>query len=310
MTTPGAPLQLVSPVSPFTLSEYGLSSVVNWQTPENDRWQGGVKWEPLCVTGATTVSPCITGAPVIDPPAKSATWEHLVRGAYSFTVVTEIDCSPVGEWDRIIELAAAGLTQAEAFQVERVFQSGIAANGKVIYPNLTTAGPTFHPIDTSILMQPAGIVVSGAPLDVVEGLGVLETAVRNCYQGGRPVIHVTPAVAVELFAQHQLFRQGTQIKTQLGSLVAVGDGYQHLTPTGGAATAGTSFMYATGAIFGYRGPLRILGTNTEAFDRAENTLKRIAERQVLLGWDCCLAAVLVTLGGEHAGAVGTAGPAT
>lgn len=310
----GSPFQLVTPDNPFIPSDFGLASVVNWQIVDNERWVGGVKWEPVCVTGsAATVSPCITGAPVIDTPAKVPTWFHSLRGARSFTVHSEIDCSPVGWWDRAVSDAAAGFTQSEAWQTERVFQTGTAAGlTNLILPNLTTTGPISDPIDSSILLQPASTVISGAPIDVVEGLGRLEQAISgNCYAGGKPIIHMPIQIAEQLAAEGMFKTQGPKLFTTLGTPVAVGAGYNPAAGPGGTtAPTGAGWMYATGQIFGYRSAIKLLGTNTDALDRAENTLKRIAERNVLLGWDCCLAAVLVTLGGEYAGLYGTAGPAT
>lgn len=315
----GSPFVLVKPVNPWTPSEFGLASVVNWQQSDSERWVGGVKWEPVCVTGAnTTLSPCVTGAPVIDTPAKAPTWSYLLRGARSFTVFSEIDCSPVGSWDEAIERASAGLTQAEAWQVERVFQTGVAAGfASIVYPNLTVTGPISDPIDSTILLQPASTIISGSPLDVVEALGRLEQAISgNCYAGGRPTIHVPLQIAAEMVAR-QLVERSTgpngpalRTKTQ-GSLVAVGDGYLPSAGPGGTTPpAGSGWMYATGSLFGYRSTIKLLGTNKDALDRSENTLKRIAERHVLIGWDCCLTAILVTLGGEPAGLFNTAGPAT
>jgi hypothetical protein len=316
----GSPFVLVKPASPFIPSDFGLSSVVDWQVPDGnvgERWQMGVKWEPTCITGAaTTLSPCVTGD-VIDTPAKAPTFANVVRGARPFTVYSEIDCSPVG-WEQLaVERAAKGLTQGEQWQVERTFQTGVAAGfTNIVLPNLTTTGPVFDSLDTTILLQPASTVISGAAIDVVEGLGRLVQAISgNCYAGGRPIIHVPLHIGEELVAEGLVERvsgpNGPMLKTKTGYPVGVGAGYnQAAGPGGTTAPTGTGWMFATGAIFGYRGQLRILGTTSEALDRSENTLKRIAERQVLLGWDCCLAAVLVTLGGELAGLYGTAGPAT
>lgn len=303
MTRPGTAMPLIYPVNPWAPLDYGLASVVTWQTATDERWINGVRWEPVCATGNTTVSPCITGTTAIDPPAKAATWSHQTRGAYSFTVYSEIDCSPPGWWDLAQERAAAGLTEVEAWQVERVFQTGQAAGvSNLILPNLTTTGTIFHPIDSSVLMQPSTLTVTGAVLDVVEGLGRLEQALADCYRGGRGVIHVPIQVVNELAAQHLITARGTQLRTTIGNLVAVGAGYTPTIGPGGATpAAGTAWMFGTGTMFGYRSELKIPGSNRESLDRSENTLRRIAERHVLIGWDCCLIAVLVTLGGEPAG---------
>lgn len=317
MTTPGSPYVLVTPTNPWTPLDFGLASVITWQTmtvdgpigpdglPQqtvDERWIGGIRYEAFCASGNTTVSPCITGD-VIDVPPKAATWERQTRGARSFTVYSEIDCSPVGFWERAQELAALGLTQAEAYQMERTFQTGTAATvPNLILPNLTTTGEIFDPIDARVLLQPASTTVTGAVLDIVEALGRLEAAMADCYAGGRGVIHVPVQVANAMAAQHLVTARGTQLRTTIGNLVAVGAGYlPNLGPGGVTAAAGTGWMYATGTMFGYRSGLKLVGTNRESLDRANNTLKRIAERHFVIGWDCCLLAIAVTLGGEGAG---------
>lgn len=311
----GSPYQLVTPNSPFIPSPYGLSSVVNWQETADDRWQMGVKWEPVCVTGAgSTVSVCITGSQ-ITVPDKTPTWSQLTRGARPFTVFSEIDCSPVGWWERFEERAAQGLTQAEAWQVERTFQTGLAAGiTNMVLPNLTATGPISDAGDSSILLQPATVLISGAQaVDIVEGIGRLEQALSgNCYAGGTPVIHIPVQIAAELASEAMLEVRGPRLTLKhSGSWVAVGAGYNPAYGPGGiTAAAGQTWIFATGQIFGYRGRVNLIGNATQSFDRSENTMKRIAERTVLLGWDCCLAAINVTLGGEYAGLYGTAGPAT
>ena len=303
--------QLVNPVNPYTPLPYGLASAVNWQdTP--DRWEGGIQWESVCATGSATISPCITGAPPLDPPAKAATWDHTWRGARPFTIFSEVDCSPVGwTWEQARANAAQGFLNGEAFQLERVFQTGtipgVAAG--IIMPNLTTAGPV---TDTAqlprVLLQPASVVVSGAGVDVVEGLGILENQLGTCYQGGRGLIHVPLRLASALQAQYLLEERNGVLYTEAGNKVVLGAGYDAgYGPGGVTAPAGFGWMYATGPVFGWRSELRPLGSDpSEVMDRAENTWKLITERTVVLGWDCCLAAVLVTLGGEPAGVFGTA----
>lgn len=304
------PYQEVRPVNPFTPLPYGLASAVNWQTTA-DRFEGGIQWESVCATGSVTIDPCITGAPPLDPPAKSATWDHTMRGARPYTIFSEIDCSPVGwSWDKARSDSMQGFLNAESYQMERVFQTGSVPgipNG-IILPNLTSAGPV---IDTAflpnVLLQPASFVVSGA-VDVVEGLGLLEQHLGNCYQGGQGVIHVPLRLASALQAQYELVPRNGVLYTEAGNKVVLGAGYSPtIGPAGTVTPAGFGWMYATGPVFGWRSPVRMLGNSpADVLDRAENTQRIITERTVVLGWDCCLLAVLVTLGGEPAGVVNSA----
>jgi hypothetical protein len=65
-----------------------------------------------------------------------------------------------------------------------------------------------------------------------------------------------------------------------------------------------AWIYGTGPVFGYRGmepgpdgQLTDQYDIRDWLDRSENTMKVIAERTYLLGYDCCLFAVAVSLGG-------------
>jgi hypothetical protein len=53
-------------------------------------------------------------------------------------------------------------------------------------------------------------------------------------------------------------------------------------------------MYMTPPIFGYRSDVRTF-PRVETMDRSVNTVFAIAERNYLLGYDCCLHAVPVAL---------------
>ena len=85
------------------------------------------------------------------------------------------------------------------------------------------------------------------------------------------------------------------LRTLAGNLVVPGVGYTGSSPAGAAPAAGTSWIYATGAVFGFRSAVSVRefpGT----FDRAENTVRMIASRRYLFGFECCHYAALVILG--------------
>lgn len=296
----------ITPVNPYTPQPYGLASAVNWQMPTDNRWMGGAFWRSICGQSTSILEECIPNAEQ-NQASKAATFAQGYRGARAFTVYSELDCSPVGSWDQLQQLAAQGLVQSEAYEVERIFQTGDIPGTTVdVYPNLTLAAATESTL--GFTLQPSTILVSGG-FDVVEGLGRLEKAISGvpvtgspCWPAGQAVIHIPLRLASAFAAQHLLEKDGPRLRTPAGNLVVIGSGYNEaIGPTGTATPAGYGWIFATGPIFGYRGPANPIGNMVEMFDRANNTSKVIIERTVLLGYDCCLAAALVSLGGEPAG---------
>jgi hypothetical protein len=85
------------------------------------------------------------------------------------------------------------------------------------------------------------------------------------------------------------------LRTLAGNLVVPGVGYTGSSPAGTAAAAGTAWIYATGAVFAYRSEV-FARPFPSTFDRSENTVKYLASRTYLFGFDCCHLAALVNLG--------------
>lgn len=293
------PRQVVDPPA-FTSAPHGLLSVVELRAPTDSHWQNGITFSARCLPtmGATTYDECITitgtGGPPPPPPAKADNIDYPVnRGATPFTPFVEFDCSPVGVEADAQRIAEASLAQAESYQVERSFWTGLADNQAVVFPHL--AEDTAAQDQQGIILQTSATVVTGAPVDVADGLGLLEDALGDCYNGVG-VIHI-PDRAIPTFDAWGLLRvEDGRLRTLNGNLVAAGAGYTGSSPAGAAPATGTSWIYATGAVFGYRGSVRLLGELSESFDKAENTVRRIAERTYVLAWDCCHLAVLIQLG--------------
>lgn len=284
----------------FLPSEFGLASVVNWVTGPA-HWGGGVQYEEDCAEVNVTASPCISGAPEI--AAKAVTWTHNTRGARAFDIFAEADCSPGGSdwWDTAQSKVLTALAQAGPTQMEATFWTGAVDNPPLLnYPNLVSTGVVWDSTHR-IVLQPAATIISGTvPLDVVEGLGRLEAALGAQYDG-QGVIHVPKILGPALSAQHLVYEENGKLYTYCHNLVAVGNGYpSNVGPGFTTPPTGTTWMFATGPIFGLKGAPRTF-TRESSFDRSVNTLKMIAEQKILLGYKCGLAAVLVTTGGEVAG---------
>lgn len=286
------PRQLISAPA-FTSSPYGLLSVVQKPTLRGDpHWQNGVTWQSNCLSAALTYEECITvtgtGAPPA-PPTLSADTDMITRGATPFTVYAKFNCSPVGAMD-LQALAEDALTRTGSYQVERAFWTGQAASQAVVWPHLAASTQL---LDASgYLLQ--SVPVTGAADDAAASLGYVEQQLADCYNG-QGVIHI-PRIAIPTFAATSLIKVvGDHLETLNGNLVAAGGGYPGTSPAGATAGAGTTWIYATGAVFMLRGPVRVT-TDNEALNRAENTVEAIAEQTYVLGWSCCHAGAIVNIG--------------
>lgn len=277
----------------FTPLPYGLWDVAQHPAAP-DHWQAGVTWIDRCPVGDTTYDECVTVTGAGSPPAPPAKTDNVVqefRGATAFTVFAEFDCSPVGLVD-VDTVATEALSRIEHAQVEAAFWTG-AAGGQpgIVLPHLAADAEV---VDANgIVLQPTATVpVTGT--DVATGLGQLEQALDDCY-GGEGVIHI-PRFALATFVASLLVQVvNGQLRTASGNLVVVSGDYPGTSPAGADPAAGTSWVYATGPVFAYRSEVFATQKN-ESFDRAENTVKMIAERTYVLGFPCCLLAVLVDLG--------------
>lgn len=290
------PRQLVDPPT-FTDRNFGLLSVVQARYDEPDsHWRNGVTFQTLCGMGSSTYDPfCI----VPDPATKAATHTTPIRGAQPFTPFAEVDCSPVG-YDQALQRARGvdALTRSEPWQVENVFWTGAAGgDANAVYPHLAA---NENVLDTgtvpTILLQCAAATVTGSTgLDVVEGIGRLEKALGDCYNG-QGVLHIPLILGEQLFRAAVVKADGAQLKTQAGNLVALGAGYTGSGPDG-TFIPNAVWIYVTGPVFAYRSGVEAFNFR-ETFDRANNTVKTIAERTYVLGFDCCcLFAVPVSVGG-------------
>ncbi len=287
---------------------YGLFDNVTWLPGDPaGHWQGGIQWDADCYASSPTISACFDGGPA-EIAAKAATWEHMTRGARAFTVFDQWDCAPVGRGLTENDLASGrdaalrALSASAPFTAERVFWTGAVGNSPaIVYPNLTAISAT--PVVTGtrdlIVLQPAGVNITGT-VDVVEGLGLLEEAVAECYHG-QAWIHVPSILVPALSAQNLCYVRNGRLITYAGNRVIVGRGYQ--------SDGATARMIATSPVFGIKSTPRAFGP-VESFDRGVNTLEMIAEQNYLFGWHCCLIAVTVTTGGEEAGAVADDAAAT
>lgn len=284
--------QIIDPPA-FTPLPYGLWDAVQKPTAPA-HWQQGVTWIEHCPTADTTYDECISVTGTGEPPAPAAKTDNVdqtFRGATPFTVYARFDCSPVGVAGAET-VARDALARVEQQQVEAAFWTGTAGAQEVVFPHLAADAEVLD-AQGIVLQTVASECVTG--VDVVHALGELEQCLADCY-AGQGVIHI-PRSALPTFAAWNLVREvDGQLLTTAGNVVVVGGGYTGSSPAGAAPAAGTTWIYATGAVFGYRSDEVFFTNVRDSLDRAENTIAMIAERTYVIGFECCLLAALINLG--------------
>lgn len=286
----------------FTPLPYGLMSVAQLVTDDVDRvhWRNGVQFQPdVCDESAVTLAQC----PVVTGFTKEATSDGLpAKGSQAFTAYASIACSPVGNfWEEAEARVTAALTNGEARAVERIFWTGDVdvPSGDTVYPHLAANAAVYDDTD-QVLLQPAATTIVTGAVDVVEGLGLLESRLADCY-GGVGVIHAPREVLAHFSANHLVEKSGQQIRTWGGTPIAFGAGYPGTSPAGATPTTGTTWLYATGAVTVRKSEITITSSRIQGLDRSVNTLQLYAERTYVISWDCCLLAIPVSLGGVITG---------
>lgn len=264
-------------------------------------WQNGVTWIENCGGAGTTYDECIAVTGTGGTPAEPADLANNVgqtnRGATPFTVFAEFDCAPVGQGLSESDLenkAVQALARMEAFQVTRAFWTGVAGGQDTVWPHLAENTTLDDPQGIRLQTAASPLVTGGE--DAAVALGQIEANLAECY-GGQGVIHI-PYFALPTFTSRMLILPESPngpLRTLAGNLVVPGVGYTGSSPAGAAPAAGTSWIYATGAVFGYRSEV-FAQQFRETFDRSENTVKSVASRTYLFGFECCHLAALVNLG--------------
>ena len=276
---------------------YGLLNAAQPQEDADARWALGVRFQPVpCGPAGVSLEPCpsVTGGPTLAPTA----FGMETRGASSFTVYGFIDCSTVGYIEEAAQLATAMLTSGEGRAVEREFWTGEFGTMPHLAEDTAVTGTD------GTIEQSAATVVTGAPLDVVEGLGLLEESLAFCY-GNEGVIHVTARTLTHLTNRNLVTKDGARLRTPNGHLIAAGSGYPGTSPAGAAPAGGEAWMYATGAVSVRRSGIVVPSPQqVQVINRLKNDVVQIAYRTYVIGWDCCHFAALVRLGGEITGSVG------
>lgn len=291
----------------YVPARFGLLSVAARPTTPS-RWLMGMQRVGLPCGPAESIEllPCPvapSGGPSHEGPVS---WAATPFWVYAFT-----PCSPVGQGDDLADLhrrTEAALTNGAPRAVERVFWTGHPSQNPsaTVYPHLQADAQVdadFAQGAHQVVLQSAADEVTSTPEDAVDAIGLLEEGLADCW-GGEGVIHVTRRALAELDHLGIVHREGQQLRTLGGNLVAVyspteaGGG-----PDGGAPASGSPWFYATPPVEVYEGPVREFGLVDPEFaaavlDRNVNTAIYLLGRPYAAWYDgCCLLAAEVVLEG-------------
>lgn len=279
------PPVLVEKPTPFPPRRYGLlqAAVGPLDLPVHGR-NGGMEYVTgLCGAGFGYEIECID-----DQDSKAAAFTEngstTVLGS-PFIVFATMVCGTVGFTnEEQTALVMERLRGVEQSVVETVFSTSTFGQG----PGLVTAD---------------GITtVTGAGDTVVDVLSELERArycgfTGNLTQYGPPgYLHVAIPVLNALKAAHVVEFDGTRWRTPMGTVVSAGC-YANNTPAGAAPADGVFWMYLTGQTTIWATPdSQVQVAPVEgSFDRTNNQMLMLAEREYVVTYECGGFAKPVTL---------------
>lgn len=189
-------------------------------------------------------------------------------------------CAAVGSINQAIARARRSLELGEGRVLESVFEGLLLADA------------------TDVSSTP------GTAVDLVDGLAQLEEYAASVY-GGTPTFHMARGMATRLASRAALLRVGAGLETVLGGKVAAGGGYAGSAELAdGTTTPGTgeTWLYATGTVALWKGEMIEQGpvfvdnqpASAGATRSMTNQTRALAERPMVVGYECFAAAVLVT----------------
>ena len=184
---------------------------------------------------------------------------------------------------------AIGLDQSKMkSEVERVFNNGesTAVERALMSTRFVADTETTPRWDAPVDVNTGGAVAPAVALALLEGYAA-------DHYVGTPTLHIPRVIASLLARNKTLEWDGDVLRTQMGSKIAAGAGYDYPNtgPTGAAAAAGEKWLYATGEVVVGRGPASVL----QAMDTGTNDVFVLGERGYIAAVDCFTAAIRTTV---------------
>lgn len=262
------PTTLGTPVRPPVLAPPTISLITaaRLRDETDERWGNGVSFAPFnCGTSRSgAYDPCNSSY------TKTITGVSGDTEFKAFAVWGSDECSSFGFESRDFEERAIMVLRAtEAKTIEQEMWLGTV-----------TGNPRFANGSAS--------VVGGGPYDVGKALEKLEQALADGTVGNQCMIHMRPQLLGPLLTKRLVRREGNLYFTYMDNVVVPGRGYPGTGPTGQAVGA-TEWMYASGVVEIFRGPIHQFALDgNQRIDRVNNNVAVFADRMILGMFDPCI----------------------
>jgi hypothetical protein len=250
----------------YELQPYGLFTAANGPLDLPPRAiMGGLQFEtPYCGLPTCYAISCSPGS-----KAAALVGGYTLVNADPFTVLKGSLCgfsNDSASEQRTRDLVINNLLAGEQREVEAVFSRGLCGQS----PGLSTSGAT--------------VVAPLATNNIVTAFGVLEAAYGAAY--GLPGVFHVPLLAMPAVKNAHLaeFNRGKWY-TPSGNVVSFGN-YAGYSPADAAPAAGHTWIYLTGPTTVYRSADIFLSPWGESVDKATNQIKRFAEREYVVTYEC------------------------
>lgn len=242
-----------------------------------DRWEAGVEFTPEgCDEGSLFIPCCSTDVPVGVAPETVIVVPGIAMATWTCSSWSRRALDYKGRARRKLEAVASHHLAAEFWRGEAATLCDLPND---FLANLTTL---------TVLNEGA----TSTPL--VYALGLIQDALGSCLNGGEGVIHSTRSV-LNLWQSAHLVHQvidpdGTiRFFDIFGNEFIADSGYDGSAPDGTVdSTGNTQWVYATGTVGVAQGDIIINPEKeSQALDRATNTLTYTAQQTVVAAWDGC-----------------------
>lgn len=283
---------------PGQISAAEWAAIPGLQGDPADAWMRGIKWRPDGCIEVAVWDPNCANFPKADksePPDIEAMLEvdpFVIEHAYGCKVIGNVAL------DAYRELVEDQLDNGTPKALEFQFWTNTLASRMQSLDSSAT--------EITGLTSAAAIVTGSTIFDRQVGLAMAGKALADCGAGTIGMIHA-PSWLVQLWWNDGALAvddNGYLVTAVRGDRVVAGSGYPGTGPAGTAApTALQTWIYATGPVEVYLGPVTNLGeTIAESFSRTTNDVEFRAERTALIRWDpCCHTAVLLDGAGNGGG---------
>lgn len=274
--------QGIFPAQPVKAASFGLLSVADVVTPEDEKWVRGFAAEflsrPDKVQLLSALSGEVPNGVIYEPSDGTSTDTHQDVRPFFIEAINEVSGMGVrGKDPRASVLAQLEATTQKA--IERELWDGpviIADNDDQPFLAKGTNGPK--------------LIGSGA-VAPKKALSLIEGAIADSPTGGGGVIHVTRDLGSILSLQGAIKpvdnEDGTQhLETVLGTKVVIGSGYTGSSPDGALGSDTIKFIYATGPVTVILGESEVVNEDmNRAFTPSNNDVELRAIRPAAVYFD-------------------------